>query len=485
MEEFNIHFVARQSVKGIAALISRTFFIQVLGILTSIVLTVYLTPEIFGVYFVVASIIIFLNYFQDIGLAASLIQKKEELTKSDLRTTFTVQEFLVLLLVVPSLIFSKQIADFYKLDHDGWMLLIALLVSFFLSSLRTIPTVLLERSLQFNKLVAPQIVESVLYNICLIYFAVMGYGVKSFTIAILVRSISGLIVLYLVQRWPIGLGFDKTVFKKLVTFGIPFQTHSILALVKDDLLTIYLGKVLSFQQMGYVGFAQRYAFLPLRLIMDNVIKVTFPSFSRLQENKEGLKIGVEKSLFLISTCLFPTIVGMIFLSKYLIEFIPAYHKWEPALLSLYFFGLNTIFSSLSTPLTNFLNAIGKVKITLYFMIFWTGATWVATFILIKNIGYEGVAIASFLVSISSIIVILVSKRYLHFSILRPILPQVIASLTMLLFILITREELVESVPLLLVEIFLAGIVYVGTLFLMAKSEILSTVRFVKSVIKKS
>ncbi len=485
MEEFNIHFVARQSVKGIAALISRTFFIQLLGVATSVILTIYLTPEIFGVYFVVASIIVFLNYFQDIGLAASLIQKKEELTKKDLRTTFTIQEGLVLLLVIPSLIFSKQIADFYKLDNDGWMLLVALLASFFMSSLRTIPTVLLERGLNFNKLVLPQIVESILYNICLIVFAVMGYGVKAFTIAILVRSISGLIVLYMVQRWPIGLGFDMSVFKRLVTFGIPFQTHSILALVKDDLLTIYLGKVLPFQQMGYVGFAQRYAFLPLRLIMDNVIKVTFPSFSRLQENKEGLKIGVEKSLFLISTCLFPTIVGMIFLSKYLVDFFPAYQKWEPALLSLYFFGMNTIFSSLSTPLTNFLNAIGKVKITLYFMIFWTTATWILTFILIKNIGYEGVAIASFLVSISSIFVIIISKRYLHFSILKPILPQIISSLTMMLFILITRDKLVESIPLLLVEIALSGVVYIGTLFLTAKSEIISTVRFISSVIRKS
>lgn len=484
MEEFNIHFVAKQSVKGIAALISRTFLIQVLGVVTSIILTIFLTPEIFGVYFVVASIIVFLNYFQDIGLAASLIQKKEELTKEDLQTTFAVQELLVLLLVIPSLIFSKQIASFYKLDSDGWMLLVALLISFFLSSLRTIPTVLLERNLNFKKLVLPQIVESVLYNICLITFAVMGLGVKSFTIAILVRSVSGLIVLYCIQRWPIGISFHMHVFKKLVTFGIPFQTHSILALVKDDLLTIYLGKVLSFQQMGYVGFAQRYAFLPLRLIMDNVIKVTFPSFSRLQEDREGLRIGVEKSLFLISTCLFPTVVGMAMLSKFLIEIFPAYQKWEPALISLYFFALNTIFSSLSTPLTNFLNAIGKVKITLYFMTFWTAATWILTFILIRKIGYNGVAIGSFLVSISSVFVIVIAKRYLNFSIVRPVIPQIIATLTMLLFLIITRESVVQNLFSLLLEVFLAGIIYLGTLFLFAQSEIISTVKFVRSVVKK-
>ena len=132
------------------------------------------------------------------------------------------------------------------------------------------------------------------------------------------------------------------------------------------------------------------------------------------------------------------------LSKFLIEIFPAYQKWEPALISLYFFALNTIFSSLSTPLTNFLNAIGKVKITLYFMTFWTAATWILTFILIRKIGYNGVAIGSFLVSISSVFVIVIAKRYLNFSIVRPVMPQIIATLTMLLFLIITRESVVQN-----------------------------------------
>ena len=111
-------------------------------------------------------------------------------------------------------------------------------------------------------------------------------------------------------------------------------------------------------------------------------------------------------------------------------------------------------------------------------------TWILTFILIKNIGYQGVAIASFLVSISSIFVIFVSKRYLHFSIIRPIMPQIIASLTMMLFIMITRDNLVQNIYYFFIEICLSGIVYLGMLFLLAKTEITSTVRFVRSAIKK-
>src|SRR3990172_10508283 len=98
MEDFDLDKVGRKSVKGIFALVSRTFLIQVLSVAASFILTVFLYPESFGVFFVVSSIVVFLNYFQDIGLAAALIQKKDEVTQEELRSTFTLQQILVLLI---------------------------------------------------------------------------------------------------------------------------------------------------------------------------------------------------------------------------------------------------------------------------------------------------------------------------------------------------------------------------------------------------
>src|SRR5690606_33819715 len=103
-----------------------------------------------------------------------------------------------------------------------------------------------------------------------------------------------------------------------------------------------------------------------------------------------------------------------------------------------FFALSTVLSSISTPLTNFLNAIGKVKITLYFMIFWTIATWVVTIIAVERIGFNGVALAAFLVSLSSLAVFAVTKRYLNFSVIKPIYKSFIGSILLALIIYIIR-----------------------------------------------
>ena len=76
MEEIDIALITQRSIRGIFALTSRTFFIQLISFAANFLLTIFLTPAIFGVYFIVSAAIAFLSYFSDIGLAAALIQKK-------------------------------------------------------------------------------------------------------------------------------------------------------------------------------------------------------------------------------------------------------------------------------------------------------------------------------------------------------------------------------------------------------------------------
>ncbi|PIZ99303.1 MAG: hypothetical protein COX78_02015, partial [Candidatus Levybacteria bacterium CG_4_10_14_0_2_um_filter_35_8] len=264
MEELNIAAVTKRSINGVFALVSRTFVIQLITFVTNFLLTVFLSPTVFGVYFVVSAAIAFLGYFSDIGLAAALIQKKEQITDQELRTTFTIQQILVVTIVIIALLLSNFIGLFYNLNKAGIYLFDALAIAFFLSSLKTIPSIILERNLHFHKLIIPQIVETIFFSVTVVVLAVNGYGVTSFTIAVLARGISGFIAMYIVAPWKIGFGFSREIASKLLSFGVPFQLNSLLALAKDDLLVIYLGKVLPLAQVGYIGFAQKWAFTPLR-----------------------------------------------------------------------------------------------------------------------------------------------------------------------------------------------------------------------------
>ncbi|MFH1832961.1 MAG: oligosaccharide flippase family protein [Candidatus Levyibacteriota bacterium] len=484
MEELDISLIKKRSIQGVFALVSRTFFIQVISFGVNFLLTIFLSPAIFGVYFIVTAVISFLTYFSDIGLAAALIQKKDALTQEDLKTTFTLQQVLVVSISLVALFSSGWIGKFYNLNLEGVWLFRALVIAFFLSSLKTIPSVIMERNLRFQKFVIPQVVETLFFNATVLFFAIKGFGITSFTYAVLARGISGVITIYIVSPWRIKFGFSKSAARKLLSFGIPFQTNSLLALLKDDLLTVYLGKILPLAQVGYIGFAQKWALTPLRLIMDNIIRITFPSFSRLQHEKKVLSQALEKSLFASTFFIFPSILGLVILFSYLIALIPKYNKWEPALFSLSFFAINAALSSISTPLTNALNAIGKIKITLFLMIFWVIATWILTPFAIFLFGFNGVSMASAFLSISVIIVVFLVRKFVEFDIFKSVGYPFLASIVMAVFLYFLSPIIVKNIAMLIIMIIAGALIYFMTIFLLAKNQLLADIRLIRENLRR-
>lgn len=390
-----------------------------LGLLANLVLTILLTPKIFGIYFTILSMISIFNYFSDIGLAASLVQKKE-IEESDLKTAFTIQQLLILIIITLGFLLTAFIKNFYNLPREGVYLYWSLLFGFFFSSLKTIPSVLLERKIKFEKIVLVQIVENTIFYLLVIILALFNFGITSFSVAVIFRSITGVILIYSISFWLPKIGISSVSLKKLISFGLPFQMNSFLALIKDDLITLFLGKTLGFTQLGYIGWAKKWAESPLRIIMDNLSRVLFPLFSRFQEDKKKLSTLIEKILYYQTAILFPALVGAAIVMPKIIEILPRYSKWQPALPLFYLFCLSAFFSSYSTPFINLFNGIGKVNISLVFMTLWTISTWILTPILIKFFGLYGFPLTLVILSSSFIMVVFAAKKIIPFSFLKTI-----------------------------------------------------------------
>lgn len=479
MAIIDIEQLKRRSVMGVVALTTRTFILQVIAFSATFLLTLFLTPEIFGVFYVVSAIISFLAYFSDIGLAAALVQKKEEVSSEDLATTFAIQQGLVLFLVIGSLLFSSQIAEFYKLNSAGLWLFRALSLSFFLSSLKTIPSVLLERKLAFDKLVVPQVLETLGFYGVAVWLAWRGYGIESFTWAVLIRGVVGLVAIYIVEPWVPSWQFSMASAKHLMRFGIPFQLNSFLALLKDDLLTVYLGKVLPFSQVGYIGWAKKWAEVPLRLIMDSVIRVTFPAFSRMQHDKALLVKALEKTIYGLSIAILPISAGLLFFVGPMVHVIPRYIKWEPALVSFYFFVGAAVLAALSTPLVNAISAVGKIKISLRFMVFWTVSTWFLTITLLPVLKFNGFAVALFIIGCSLIFVLQETEKIVHVRFWENVRGPVIAcSAQCALYVILLRFVPVAFPALALVGM-VGVILYIGVIWLVERAKIMAFVTSLK------
>ncbi len=435
-------------------------YAAILGLVANLVLTIILSPKIFGIYITLLSTIAFLNYFSDIGLAASLIQKKE-IDDKDIKTVFTSQQVIIITLILIGFLLGPFVKQFYNLPKDGLILYYSLLIAFFISSLKTIPSIFLERKIEYQKIVYVQIFESTIFYLLVIFFVLLRFELKSFIIAVICRSFLGLVLIYILSPWKPQFGFDKSRFKQLVSFGLPFQASSFLALFKDDLIILYLGKAIGFEGVGYIGWAKKWAEAPIRIIMDNVNKVLFPTFSRLQHDKKKIGQGLEKVIFYQTLILTPIMMFSLQIMPKLVNLLPKYTKWIPALPLFNIFVLSSFLVIFYAPFINVFNALGKIKISFSFMAFWTIIMWLLTPVLTILFNYYGFPIVHLIISLTFPLVIFALKKIVLFRFLANIYPQIISSILMGgLILMINQYFLVNNLFLsVIVDCFLGAIIY--------------------------
>lgn len=483
--EIGLEVVKKRAVRGVAVLTGRTLILNLISFISQGLLWAFLNPSQFGVFLIVSATVNFLSYFADIGLGAALIQKKEKPEEEDYRTVFTVQEILVLTIFAVIFLIGPFLAKKYSLTHEGLMLLYALGGSFFLASLKNIPSIMLERRLEFGKFIIPQVLENMVYSVSVVFFAWQGFGITSFTYSVLIRGVVGLVAIYLLNPWKPGVAFSLKSFKNLIKFGIPYQLNNFLATLKDDGMTIVLGGILGNAGVGILGTAQKLAQYPLRFFMDNVTKVTFPAFSRMQDNKEELEKSLTRSIFFICALVFPSLIGLCVVFPNIIAVIPKYAKWSPAYIPLLLLSVNSLWAAASTQLTNFLNSVGKIKTTFKLMMMWTALTWALVPILSLKFSVIGAGWAYLLIGSSSAVVFYIVKRQLNWSIYRSVVVPLVCAGVMGVITMLLRNTLpLNAIKSLVIIVLVGGIAYSGSLYLFLGQSLFEDVKKISTNILK-
>ena len=209
-------------------------------------------------------------------------------------------------------------------------------------------------------------------------------------------------------------------------------------MAKDRLSSLFVAGIIGREAFGILSWAQKGPRIPLSF-MDAIMKVTFPTFARLQDHKDILKKSLERSLYFIALFVFPMVAGITLISPDIINIIPKYTKWAPAIFPLYFYAANVAIAAITTPITNAFNAIGKITLTTKFMIMWTVLTWILFPWLSIKFGYLGTAYATLLVGSSSFIVWYFAQKIFGVRVLSAISKPLLATILMLIFSLIFQN----------------------------------------------
>lgn len=440
MKETDIKQVKSRSILSMVSLFFNSSYTAILGFTALFILTWKSSATLFGLYNTVLASMTFFNYITNLGLGAALVQKKE-IKEIDLNSAFYTQLVLVTIAVGAGFYFGDVILSQYKdLPNKAIYLYWALLASLFILSFKTIPSVLMDKDVQIYKNVIAQIVEKTFFYLVIIILVFAGYDIEALIVGTLAQAVIGTLTVYILRPWTPSLQFSFISTWELLKFGIPFQGNSFLALVKDDLMTMYLGATIGLDKLGIVYFGKKYAEIALRIITDNINRVSFPLFSKIQESGSVLSKGVQKVLFYNAFTVFPVILGALFVFDSFLHVIPGdyYAKWHGALFSFYFFSVYALLVSMTTPLINLFNAVKKVHWSLGFMVIITVFMWILIPVGVSFYGMNAIAVGFFLSSLSFFIVLIKAKHLVQISLLFELRGVFLASGAMCLYLGVIR-----------------------------------------------
>lgn len=466
----------RQGLLGVLYFLGNSAYAALLGLVANLIFTIFLTPAEYGLYFIVLSLIAIFNYFTDLGLAAALIQAKEP-KEEVFYTAFTIQFALITAIVTVGLLIAPLLIHWYHFSLTGQHLYLAMLFSLFCLSFKSVPSARLERKLDYQKIVLTQTIENTFFYGLSIILLLAGLRLYALVVAIIVRSIIGVCLIYYFTRWQPKLLFSYNHAKKILSFGLPFQSNVLLAFVKDDLLNLYLAGRLGLAGIGYVGWAKKWAEAPLRIVMDNVNRVIFPIFSKFQSEPEQVKKGIEKLLFYNTLLLIPLLLGAYLTMPLFVQIIPKYQKWTHAIAGFNFFLISSLLVSFYSPLISVFNSLGKVKTSVKFMLLWILLNWTVVPLMIGLYGFTGVGIAF---AINSLGFILVWKKISEFTpvqFLRSLKKPLFSGILMFIMVKASQQLFVGSVKVTLLTSILTGVVSYGlTILFLTKGNFLKEIK---------
>ncbi|EJL6550175.1 oligosaccharide flippase family protein, partial [Vibrio cholerae] len=191
--------------------------VVLIRLLTIVILARYLEPRDFGLYSMVAIVVVIANVLIDSGISGSLIQK-EKIDNRYYDTAFTFNFSVAVILAVLSFNLSHYIANFY---NEPELVNIVKVLSFtiVIKSLSTTQCAILTRNLSFRSQTIVFLSASIISLFIGVYFAKNGFGYWSLVYMQLAESLLVTLSFWIISNYRPRLYFSAHRFLHLYSFG--------------------------------------------------------------------------------------------------------------------------------------------------------------------------------------------------------------------------------------------------------------------------
>ena len=318
--------LSQRVVKGGFWVFSLRIIQRIFGIIRLIILARILAPHDFGLLGIALLTLGTLETFSQTGFIAALIQKKDDI-KDYLDSTWTVSILRGLILFTILYLIAPYAAAFFD-TTEAEPIIQVIGISILLKAFTNIGIIYFHKEMEFNKQFVYQLSGTLADFIVTVSTAFILKSVWALVFGLLAGNFVRFIASYILHPYRPHLSSDTRKAKELFGFGKWIFGTSIITFIFNQGDDAFLGKVLGVTALGFYQMAYKIGQLPATEFAKMISQITFPAYSKIQNDFSKLKKGFLKTLNITVFIMIPMTGGIFVLSD---EFTRIFltEKWMP------------------------------------------------------------------------------------------------------------------------------------------------------------
>jgi len=346
-------------VKGGIWVFSLRIAERIFYLIRLIILARILAPHDFGLMGIALLTMATLETFSQTGFQAALIQKKED-TKDYLNSAWTVMIIRGFILFMILYFIAPHVATFFR-EPQAKLIIQIIGLSILIHAFTNIGIVYFQKELEFNKQFVYQFFGTFTDFVVAVSAALIIRNVWAIVFGLLAGNCARLVMSYLIHPYRPQVSLDFSKVKELFGFGKWVLGSSVLVFLVTQGDSALVGKLLGAAVLGFYQMAYKISNTPTSEITNVISQVTFPAYSKLQDNLPKLTEAYLKVLQLISYLSF-LIAGLIFALAP--EFTRAFlgEKWMPMVPAMQVLAFAGLSRSIAATSGFIFYGVGKPKV---------------------------------------------------------------------------------------------------------------------------
>lgn len=287
-----------------------------------------LGPKVFGLVAMLAIFNAIAQSVVDSGFGNALIQRKT-ITQTDICSVFYFNIASGVTMAGLLCLASPWIAAFYE-QPLLQPLACFLSLMFVLNALGLTQDILLRREMDYRTQLKASVPAVLLSGSLAVTLALLGWGVWALAIHMVSQSLFKTSLLWVMNRWRPSWTFSWQSLREMFGFGSRMLASGILNVIFNNLYFLVVGKLFEAVTLGLYANARQLQLFVTSNISGIVSRVTFPVFSKVQDDLERVKRALSQALKGLTLVNSMAMFSLIVLAKPLFQTVLG-EKWLPAI----------------------------------------------------------------------------------------------------------------------------------------------------------